>query len=152
MTFATCTRMRWDLLLKSISVGILLVVILEDWESCQVYRLLWGLFMVCAVGAYVFCNVKLEAGHLMQWICFCVLQYLFFSRLYGLADCHGFCCFGFLLLLNGNGLQGMLMQMLLSILFLGVVQLLKRNVNKYGNLKQPVAFLPYIGAAFVFVY
>jgi hypothetical protein len=31
---------------------------------------------------------------------------------------------------------------------LAALQLLRRNIDKRGNLKQPVAFLPYISASF----
>ena len=46
------------------------------------------------------------------------------------------------------GMFGYLMHMMLAVLALFIVQLPKRNIAKNGNLKQPVAFLPYISLAF----
>ena len=39
--------------------------------------------------------------------------------------------------------------MLFTYILLGIIQLFKKNVNKKGNLKIPVAFTPYIVATFL---
>lgn len=77
-------------------------------------------------------------------IVFWILQQLWFSRLYGRADCHGFSCCGFWFWALGYGLAVCLFHMLLALLLLAVVQLIKGNVDKRGNLRTPVPFIPYI--------
>lgn len=80
-------------------------------------------------------------------LCFILLQFLVFAKLYGLADCFAFSCCGILIGAFGGGLRECLFHMLLSTGFLGAVQFCRGNVNRSGNLREPKAFIPYIAAA-----
>lgn len=76
------------------------------------------------------------------------LQFMLFARMYGKADCYAFCVCAIAGASLGMGFPDYLWQMLLALCLLFPVQLLRRNIGKSGNLKQPVAFLPYITLAF----
>ena len=77
-----------------------------------------------------------------------VLQYLLFARFYGRADSHAFFCCAILLTAYGGGITEHLWHALLTFCFLGIVQILRKNVNDKGNLKVPVAFVPYVVSGF----
>lgn len=77
-----------------------------------------------------------------------LIQEFFFSGMYGRADCHGFVLCGMAQYLCGINMSGYVYHMAIAFGLLGAVQLLRRNVNHKGNLKQSVAFLPYITLAF----
>ena len=85
---------------------------------------------------------------LVDLLCFGVLQRFFFSRMYGRADAYAFSRCSLVLASFGGGLKEYLMHMLVAVVLLGAVQGVKGNVGSNGNLKVPVAFVPYISAAF----
>lgn len=140
---------------KSLAFGILMLATMLDMENCRIERIVWGGFFGVIPGM-ILCLCKMRCrpdwGVLWQWVLFVLLQYLLFARMYGLADCHAFCSCAVLLFVSGRGIASMLVHMLCSIVLLGLVQGVKGNVNKRGNLKKPVAFLPYITTAFLVVY
>lgn len=76
------------------------------------------------------------------------LQFGVFARMYGRADCYAFCVCAIAEASLGMDFSDYLVLMLLALCLLFPVQLLRGNIAKNGNLKQPVAFLPYISAAF----
>lgn len=84
-------------------------------------------------------------------LCFILLQFLFFGKMYGRADCFAFSCCGIFLGALGGGIREYLLHMLLSIGILGTVQLIRGNVDKHGNLREPKAFIPYISVALLFI-
>lgn len=86
----------------------------------------------------------------VQIVFFVLLQFLLFDGMYGRADCFAFSCCSILLGAYGGGIREFLLHMLFSIGILGIMQLCRRNVNSRGNLKEPVAFIPYIAAALPF--
>lgn len=131
--------------------GCLLFACITDCKTYEVYQFIWWL------GGAVSCAILLRmssAAEGVSWqalgklMFFCLLQEVFFSRFYGRADCHGFVVCAAASCGMGMGLQEWLNHMLLAFLGAAVMQLLRGNVNKYGNLKQPIAFLPYITIAF----
>lgn len=85
---------------------------------------------------------------LVELSLFLFIQLFWFDRFYGKADCYGFCVCAVAEASLGKGLYAYLVLMLASLLLLFCVQLTRGNMNKKGNLKQPVAFLPYIVCAF----
>ncbi len=87
------------------------------------------------------------SGAIPEILCFILLQFILFAKLYGLADCFAFSCCGIFIGAFGGGLRECLFHMLLSTGILGAVQFCRGNVNRYGNLKEPKAFIPYIAAA-----
>lgn len=78
---------------------------------------------------------------------FVILQMLVFSKMYGMADCYLFSVCSLFIAAGGHGIEYCLFHMLLAICLLAVVQIKMHNVNKKGNLKQGVAFVPYIAIA-----
>lgn len=76
------------------------------------------------------------------------IQLGLFSRLYGKADCYAFCVCAIAEASLGMTLFDYLILTLLAVFLLFPIQLYRRNIAKNGNLKRPVAFLPYITTAF----
>ena len=81
-------------------------------------------------------------------IIFILVQELLFSKFYGRADCHAFSVCALAEGAVGMGMKEYLVHMLLAFGVLAVVQLLRGNVGRDGNLKNPVPFLPYITITF----
>ncbi|MBQ7925485.1 MAG: hypothetical protein IJ335_04245 [Lachnospiraceae bacterium] len=137
--FAECT------LLWKVAAGLFLFWLtraaLEDHRTGRVSNGIW-------LGAMLFwmpfALVASSDGFPLEPILFWMLQQILFSRFYGRADCHAFSCIGFYLWGMGLGLAAYLLYMLFTLLFMGAVQLLKGNVNREGNLRTPIPFLPYI--------
>lgn len=125
--------------------------VIMDRKTRSVYRFLWwiaggaGAMLLLSSGALTVREAPERIGGLLL---FAMLQFTLFSRMYGLADCYAFTCCSMVLCSLGGGIREYLLQMLLAILLLGIVQLFRKNVNRRGNLREPVAFLPYIAASF----
>jgi len=77
-------------------------------------------------------------------VIFFAIQMLIFRRLYGTADCLVFCVCALYLAAEGQGMMTYLLHMGASFLLLAVVQIFRKNINRQGNLKEPVALVPYI--------
>jgi hypothetical protein len=75
---------------------------------------------------------------------YCVLQLFLFSRMYGMADAKAFCVCAVTISVGGGGFPAYLYHMSAAFLLLGVIQAIRHNISRKGNLKTPVAFLPYI--------
>ena len=124
-----------------------------DHRTCEVYNVTWwvsgaaALLLLCLNGL----NGRMPATVLTELAFFCMLQLFAFSGMYGRADCYAFCVCALAETACGLGLLEYLYHMLLSFCLLAVVQLLRRNINAKGNLKCPVAFIPYISVAFALV-
>ena len=134
--------------LLSVFGGTLIFACVTDIQCCEVFRFIWWV----ALGA---AGLLLVWGHVAQWngkgemqlwgvLCYILLQELFFCRMYGRADCHAFGVCALVYCAFGGGFRECLIQMLLAFGALALVQLFRRNINRSGNLKHPVAFLPYI--------
>ncbi|MCM1568638.1 MAG: hypothetical protein NC081_04225 [Roseburia sp.] len=134
--------------------GALLFAALMDFESSQVYRFVWwicagaGIMLLCCRCGALAAEGRLFTG-LAEWGGFCLLQQGFFSRKYGRADCHAFCCCSLLFCAEGGRLSLYFLHMLLSLGLLGMHQGFCHNIDARGNLKKPVPFVPYIGVAFL---
>lgn len=87
----------------------------------------------------------------LEILSFIALQFLFFKKLYGTADCFAFSCCGIFLGAFGGGIRECLLHMLLSIGILGIIQFFKGNIDRRGDLRHPKAFIPYISAALPFI-
>lgn len=131
--------------------GCLLFACITDCKTYEVYQFTWWMAGVAAImmSLRIFggngSNPWLVLGNLAF---FCLLQEGFFCRFYGRADCHGFVVCAVASAGMGLGLREWLHHMLLAFLGVTVIQLLRGNVNRHGNLKRPIAFLPYISGAF----
>ena len=76
----------------------------EDYCTCQVRRVWW--WLAGTAGILLFCLrrgiVPSVAAEIMM---FGILQFWFFSNMYGKADCHGFFCSAIVLGACGGGLR-----------------------------------------------
>lgn len=85
----------------------------------------------------------------ISFLFFAALQLGIFQFMYGQADVFLFCeCAAFLMLHNAE-IEDYMWHMGIMLIFLAVVQGAKKNINKQGNLKHPVAMTPYIAASFL---
>lgn len=110
-------------------------------EQC-VYRYIWYL----AAGFLVPILYRREI-QVWSLIGYALLQETLFSCFYGRADCHGFVAAGLFLYSVGGNFQSCIIHMGITFLEVFVVQLCKGNINARGNLKQPVALIPYLVTA-----
>lgn len=136
----------------SVFGGCLIFACITDCKACQVYQFIWWVAGIAA-GCLVCGRIgEMHCGESMQLLIGLLiyggLQELFFCRFYGRADCHAFIVCA--LMLGGMRIEkiGWLVHMLLAFGILAFVQLLCGNINRKGNLKNPVPFLPYITIAF----
>ena len=85
----------------------------------------------------------------IPFLFFAALQLGIFQFMYGQADAFLFCeCAAFLMLHNAE-IEEYMWHMGIMLIFLAIVQGVKKNINKRGNLKRPVAMTPYIVASFL---
>ena len=120
-----------------------------DLKSQKVYNYTWW-FGGLAAGGLLWGSLYAGGSPVLLWhlAVYMVLQFALFVRMYGREDCYAFCVCAIVEASLGMGFSDYLVLMLLALGLLFPVQLLRRNIAKNGNLKQPVAFLPYISAAF----
>lgn len=124
-----------------------LAATVQDIRTKTVVNLLW---VISGIAGLLLNLPNLRTGvegHVGEVIFFCGAQLLLFSRFYGKADVYAFCVCAVVLHSLGDGLKEYLLLSLLAIGYLALVQICRRNVRKDGNLKVPVAFLPYITLA-----
>ena len=162
-------------LLLAVIWGCFLLACITDVAICQVYNFVWWisgaaalvlLWLRCRLphtfslpgasngtdGIEAMGAILVVPGSMVALAAFCVLQLLLFARLYGLADCYAFCVCALVECAYGAGMREYLMHMLLAVVLLLPIQAVKRNLNRYGNLKKPVPFLPYITISFYLVF
>lgn len=75
---------------------------------------------------------------------FLVIQFILFRKMYGLADCLAFAVCALYMAASGKDLITYLLHMGAAFLALFAAQAMQHNINSHGNLKKPVALLPYI--------
>lgn len=127
----------------SVLAGCLIFACITDYKIYEVYGFVWWIGGACGILA-----MRGGTGNIPELVFFCFLQEIFFCRFYGRADCHAFGICAMVQCGMGMGLREYLFHMLFAFCGLAVIQFLGRNINRKGNLKQPVAFLPYITVSF----
>ncbi len=141
-------------LLWAVIGGSLLLACVMDGLLCQVYNFTWWIFLSAALALlWCRCRVLMERGLLSFdmlgiLLTFIGIQLLLRERIYGTADSYAFCVCAFAETVLGLDVAGFLTHMLLAYLLLFGTQLARRNLNRKGNLQEPVPFMPYITAAF----
>ncbi len=85
------------------------------------------------------------------FLLYVTIQWFIFRTMYGPADVIAFIICAMYLAAEGRMLLSCLMHMAVTFLLLGVVQGGKRNISSKGDLKHPVALLPYITVAFFLI-
>lgn len=134
------------LVLLSFFAACLLTACVMDVETHLIYNYVWWI-----AGTAALAMLLLKKNTSEVWVgllCFWLLQELFFARMYGRADCHGFVVCAMAESALGFSIREYLIHMLLAFMMLAIVQLLRKNIARNGNLKEPVPFLPYITCGF----
>ena len=139
------TAVLWVILWCSLLYGCI-----TDIKSQKVYNFTWW-FGGLAAGGLLWRSLCAELSVAALWslIVYMALQFGLFAHMYGRADCYAFCVCAIAEASMGMVFSDYLILMLLALGLLFPVQLLRRNIAGNGNLKQPVAFLPYISLAFL---
>lgn len=137
------TELLWLVLVAS-----LLFACVTDCKSCEVYNFTWWMGGAAALLLLAGDRNNISASNLLQLLFFIALQLLFFSKMYGKADCYAFSVCAVAETVLGMQLVEYLFHMLLAFAFLALVQGGRHNIARNGNLKCPVPFLPYITLAF----
>lgn len=137
------TELLWFVLAAS-----LLFACATDCKSCEVYNFTWWIGGAAALLLLAGNRDNISAMNLIQLLFFIALQLLFFSKMYGRADCYAFSVCAVAETAVGMLLAEYLFHMLIAFAFLAIVQGVRCNIARNGNLKRPVPFLPYIMLAF----
>ncbi len=124
----------------------LMVAGVMDYQLQMVSDFLHGIGLLSCV-MMVFCN---QAGQKNWWslIMFCMIQYLVFRHMYGAADVAVFMICALFFTAEGRDMEAYLLHMAIAFFLLGIVQAFRGNISKQGNLKVPVALVPYIAISF----
>ena len=121
----------------------LLVASIQDSQTCEVYDFLH----VLALPTGMFFIVATPSGEkVMSLVLYLVIQLGIFMKMYGAGDGLAFLVCAVYESRFGKGLSTYLLHMAAVFVVLLVVQGARRNINKTGNLKKPVALVPYIAA------
>lgn len=132
--------------------GLITICLLSAWVmDCRtrlVYNFLWWISGTAALGLLVLNRPLPSLTQWMELLVFISLQLFLFSRLYGRADCYAFCVCAMAEKAVGLTFLDYLIHMMLAFLLLALVQGMRHNIDRGGNLKEPVPFLPYITLAF----
>ena len=134
-------------------LGCLLYACITDLATGYVYHFVW--WIAWGAGTMMLIATWLERGrpeHLGALVFYGLLQEIGFARCYGRADCHAFLSCAIVECAFGMGWTEYLVQMLIAFGALGIVQASRRNIDRKGNLKVPVPFLPYITGSFIALY
>lgn len=139
-------------LLLSVVGGCLLLASVTDLTLCQIYNFTWWPALSAAAillwQSLQMSEMREPKETLLSLLTFLILQFAFFCRMYGKADSYAFCVCAIVEASRGMKAAGFLAHMLLSYTLLLLAQAVRGNLNKRGNLKKPVPFLPYITISF----
>lgn len=123
----------------------LTVCVITDRKTCKIYDFLQ---LPASMAGAILCMARpLPAGAGVGLILFALLQYFLFGRMYGQGDVMAFQVCSLYIIGEGGDFQVLLLHMALSFAILGVIQLFRKNIDRRGNLKTPVPFLPYIACS-----
>lgn len=131
--------------------GSLLAAAYSDSQIQQVYDFFFYVALVSAVMMLALQGVALSEC-IWDIVFFSLMQGILFRRMYGKADCMWFIGCSVFFAAYGMKIFDFLILMSVSFFLLFVIQLAKKNLNNKGNLKEPVALLPYITAASIICY
>ena len=121
----------------------------EDIITRKAADIIWWIFApACLLLLPVFLDEP-EVWDFLECLFAVFIQEHIMSRFYGRADSHAFSCCAIFLLFIGAGLEGHILHMFLSLIFLTVHQKLRHNIGNRGKLISPVPFIPYISIAFM---
>lgn len=132
-------------------MGCLLLACVTDIVMYQVYDFVWWLSGAASAillwkRLWVTDDIRNGLGILFGLTVIWLIQLLVFGRLYGKADCYAFCVCAAAETGLGMELELIVTHMVLAFGMLVPVQFISKNITLRGNLKKPVAFIPYITA------
>lgn len=128
----------------------LLVCTVTDALLCQVYDVMQYLGVL---GGVIWLIVQSpEPGIGFSLIFFALIQYLVLIRMYGKADGMGYCICSLYLAGAGVDIEGYLYHMMVSFCLLALMQGVRGNISRKGNLKKAVALYPYISLGFLIMW
>jgi GNAT superfamily N-acetyltransferase len=117
----------------------------SDWQTGTVHDFL--LLAAAACGAGLLLWYRPGWGIAAELAVFLAAQALLFRRMYGMADVLAFGAFALCQAAAGKGLPAHLLHMGVAFLLLAAVQGCRKNIGRGGDLKEPVALVPYIAVA-----
>ena len=121
----------------------LLVASIQDMRSKEVYDFLHAMALPAGL---VFVAAEPSKDKLISLAVFAAVQLGIFMRMYGAGDGLTFLVCAVFESRFGNGMLTYLLHMGAAYVLLAIVQGLRHNINKRGNLYEPVPFIPYITA------
>lgn len=129
------------------------LVAYNDYLTKEIYDVVYvPAIIICIIQlALASCTQEVGIEKLIELIVFCGIQFVVFRMFYGLSDCIAFCVCAMYLTVHGGDIMDSVILMIVTILLLGVVQACKKNINRKGNLKEPVALIPYIAVGMMVI-
>ncbi len=122
----------------------LLVASIQDAQSREVYDFL---HMMTLPTGLIFVVAEPSFDKLISLAVFAAVQLGIFMRMYGAGDGLTFLVCAVFESRFGEGLLTYLLHMATAFVLLGFVQGFRHNINRHGNLREPVPFIPYITAS-----
>jgi len=125
--------------------GLLLVASIMDTREKCVYRMIWVLSCSMVIPMLILAEPSLDG--ILSILFWCILEEGLFCGLYGRADSHCFVVSGMYLACFCNGenyLFAFVCHKLIAFLLLALVSTVEGNIMPTGNLRSPVAFIPYV--------
>lgn len=119
----------------------LLTASITDIQTYEVYDFLP--VVTAIVGLGVLC-MDFHKGLVLPLLTFIGIQSFLFIGMYGRADGYAFMVCALFESRFGQGMLTYLLHMGVAFLLLGIIQGILGNINRMGDLKHSVAFLPYI--------
>ncbi len=135
---------RWDMtgqLACGILAAYLLIGSVTDLQTYEVYDFLPVVTAAAGAGLLWLSGDWRPKGSLLVYF---FIQIVLFRRMYGKADVYAFLVCALFESRFVDGLITYLWHMALTFLLLAAVQAGKGNIDRRGNLKRPVALMPYI--------
>ena len=123
----------------------LLTCSITDQLTFYVYSFLHYPTLLAGILYWYTMDVTADAGWAILF--YGLVHLLLFSKLFGRGDSLVYVISAFFLTGPWDNALRYLCHMALTFALLGVISLLKGNINKRGNLKHPVALVPYIMVA-----
>ena len=121
----------------------LLVASIQDIQSKEVYDFL---HVMALPAGLIFVMTEPSKHKMISLAVFAMVQLGIFMRMYGAGDGLAFLVCALFESRFGQGMLTYLLHMGAAYVLLAIVQGLRHNINKKGNLYEPVPFIPYITA------